>query len=95
VTAIIPAPGRLADLAEEMRPDWDRRQFEGALDAAARAGWSWLRQYDLATSLMRDENATPYDMAVAVRDPRHRSSPGDPGEDYRAARAAMKARRCA
>jgi hypothetical protein len=63
------APIRLADLAEEMRPDWDRAQFDGVLAAARGAGWSWHRTFKLVSQLLLDESATPRDLAVAIRDP--------------------------
>jgi hypothetical protein len=66
---IRPAPIELANLAEVMRPGWDRRQFEGALGAAAAAGWPWLRIFNTAMSLMGTENASPRDLTAAVQHP--------------------------
>jgi hypothetical protein len=73
--AINPSPVALADLAEAMRPDWNRADFEGAVAYAMRE-WDWRRVFGEVSRLMNDEGATPRDLVAAAeaaaRDPRKR-----------------------
>ena len=82
--SILPAPIELADLAAVMRPDWDRRDFEGALEACRIAhadddGWDWPRTFRLAAAHLADPAASPRDLAAAARGPFERDVPGDYG----------------
>jgi hypothetical protein len=74
-----PAPVRLADLAEEMRPDWPRALFEGALTEALRS-WSWPKVYGEVSRLLVDPDSSPRDLTVAVEgaDPVLSRKPADP-----------------
>ena len=81
--SILPAPIELADLAAVMRPDWDRRQFEGAVDACRIAhtdddGWDWAKTFRLAAAHLADPSASPRDLANAAR-PFEHGGPGDYG----------------
>ena len=73
--AINPSPVELADLAEAMRPDWNRSDFEGAVAYAMRE-WEWRRVFGEVSRLLNDEGATPRDLVAAAeaasRDPRRR-----------------------
>ena len=88
--SIHPAALALADLAAQMRPDWQRAHFEGAMAAAASAGWSWPRTCKQAFALLLDENATPHDLAAATRDPLRHEPPGDYAHGGEEARAEME-----
>jgi hypothetical protein len=72
---INPSPVALADLAEAMRPDWNRADFEGAVAYAMRE-WDWRHVFGEVSRLMNDEGATPHDLVAAAdaaaRDPRKR-----------------------
>jgi hypothetical protein len=72
---INPSPVALADLAEAMRPDWNRSDFEGAVAYAMRE-WDWRRVFGEASRLLNDPGAEPRDLVAAAesaaRDPRKR-----------------------
>jgi hypothetical protein len=74
--AINPCPVELANVAEVMREDWNRADFEGALAYAMRE-WEWRRVFGEASRLMTDPGAEPRDLIAAVdaanRDPRKRA----------------------
>jgi hypothetical protein len=69
MTPIHPAPLQLADLAAVMRPDWDRRELDGAVaDARTSGGWSWPRVFSEVARLLVLEDSSPKDLTVASRD---------------------------
>jgi hypothetical protein len=68
VTANVhPAPRELADLAVVMRPDWDRSQLEGAIDAArSGGGWSFPKVFSEVARLLVQEDSSPRDLTAAA-----------------------------
>jgi hypothetical protein len=79
MSPVHPAPLQLADLAAVMRPDWDRRELEGAIASArSNGGWSWPRVFIEVARLMVDEDAAPRDLNVAARDLAGPRRPADP-----------------
>lgn len=82
-----PAPLQLADLAAEMRPDWDRAAFQQALDTCRFAhsdddGWDFARTLRLAAVHLADPSASPRDLAAAAR-PFGRHAGAKPSAAYR------------
>lgn len=75
-----PAPLQLAELAAVMRPDWDRRELEGAVtEARTSGGWSWPRVFSEVARLLVLEDSSPKDLTVASRD-RLRRVAADPSQ---------------
>jgi hypothetical protein len=72
VTAVQPAQGELLDLAAVMRPDWQRRDLEGALAGAAQNGWPWPRAFLATARLLTDPEAKPRDLLEEIADPLER-----------------------
>ena len=92
---ICPAPLELADLAAVMRKDWDRREFQTALDACRFAhtdddGWDWQRTFRLAAAHLNDPSATPRDLATAARSPFRKDGRAEPSAEWREMREALR-----
>lgn len=68
----LPAPGELAALIQKSRPDWDAALFDGALEAARTARWSWDRLAAEVFRLYRIEDSTVNDLLQVIRDPAKR-----------------------
>lgn len=69
----------LVTLACEVRPDWNAADVQGAIVAAATAGWLWPRVLVEVARLMVDPDGAPRDLVHASQDPvRRRVVPADP-----------------
>jgi hypothetical protein len=85
---IEPAQAELLGLAAVMRPDWQRRDLEGALAGAASNGWPWPRAFLAAARLLADPEAQPRDLLAEIASPlERRGTPLSAGQN--AARAAQ------
>jgi hypothetical protein len=58
---------QLVALAAEMRPDWNTADFEGAVNAARNAGWTFERIAGEAFRMLRTPNAEPRELRQAAR----------------------------
>ena len=83
------APGELLALARAMRPAWDHDVLAAALLAARTAGWTWDRTLAETVRLMRDPDASPWDLKHAAADPFHQATV-PPGTEKRGAAAARR-----
>jgi len=68
----IAAPGELAALIAKSRPDWDAERFDGAIEAARSAHWSWDRLAAEVFRLYRIDDSDVGDLLQAIKDPRSR-----------------------
>jgi hypothetical protein len=94
MSGIQPAQGELLDLAAAMRPDWQRRDLEGALAGAAQNGWPWPRAFLATARLLTDPEAKPRDLLEEIADPLERRpglSPDDNARYADLAKAALDA----
>lgn len=90
-TVIRPAQRELVALAAAVREDWNAQAINGAVIAAANAGWSWERTLVTLAVLMTTDDGEPRDLLEATRDPRQRPTGcgTDPNAEYMAAKNAM------
>lgn len=102
MTELKPARAELLALAAAVRdPEWARR-LDGALTAAATAGWDWRHAgLEACRLLFGEEDAEPRAIIDATRDPLKRTAPTDPAHvaqalaDMRAAVSAVSPKRTA
>lgn len=83
----------LIALAVEVRPDWQRADVQGAIVAAATAGWDWPRVLVEVARLLTDLNAVPRDLIEASRPPTAIRPAPEPGTEARGAELARAALR--
>jgi hypothetical protein len=81
------APDELVALARKMRPHWDHDVLAGAILAAKNAGWTWDRTLAEVVRLMRNADASPFDLKAAAADPFHSAESRTPAWADRAAEA--------
>jgi hypothetical protein len=87
--AVVP----LIALAVEVRPDWRRADVQGAIIAAANAGWEWPRVLVEVARLLTDVGAVPRDLIEASLPPTAVRPAPEPGTEARGAelvRAALR-----
>jgi hypothetical protein len=84
---ICAAPDELVALARKMRPHWDHDVLEAAILGAKNAGWTWDRTLAEVVRLMRDADASPFDLKAAAADPFRSAESRTPAWADRAAEA--------
>lgn len=86
-----PAARELIQLASVMRPDWDLRVLNRALQEARDAGWTWRRTFTATARLLVIPDSDPKDLTEETRDPRTRRAPtAGPTREYEEIRGQMK-----